>query len=73
MNALSMEEREIFTVMVEFHKKGHSVVSLGNVCEQLGIDKSEIPDIFYTEYYELDDFYKQNIEIAEEVMTSTLH
>jgi len=73
MNALSMHEREIFTVMVECHKQGYSVVSLGTVCEILGISKSEIPDEFYTEFFELDEFYKENIEVAEELSTATLH
>lgn len=73
MDVLSMYEREIFTAMVEFHKRGHSVVSLGLVCETLGIDKSEIPDKFYTEFYELDDFYKENLEVADELTTATLH
>jgi len=73
MDALTMYEREIFTVMVEFHKIGYSVVSLGTVCETLGIDKSEIPDTFYTEFYELDDFYKENPEIVEELANATLH
>lgn len=73
MNALSLYEREIFTVMVEFHKRGHSVVSVGTVCETLGIDKSEIPDIFYTEFYELSDFYKENPDVAQELTTAILH
>lgn len=73
MNALDMHEREIFTVMVEFHKRGYKTISLGTVCETLGVDKSEIPDIYYTEFYELDDFYKENIDVAEELVNANIH
>lgn len=66
-------EALVYEVMVELYKIGKKFVSLGEVCEHLGVDKSTIPVIYYNEYYELDDFYKENPDIGTEKLNNTIH
>jgi hypothetical protein len=66
-------DKIVFYIMVELYKQGHEIVSLGQLCEHFGIDKEEIPPLYYNEYYELDDFYKENPGIGIEQITNTLH
>ena len=66
-------EALVYEVMVELYKIGKQFVSLGEVCEHLGVDKSTIPVIYYDEYYELADFYKENPDIGTEKLNNTIH
>lgn len=50
----------IYSAVVYFLRKGKTIVSVGEICELLGVDKLDIPSIYYNEYYELVDKYKQN-------------
>ena len=66
-------EELVFNVMVELYKQGREIVSMGEVCEILGVDKTEIPSVYYEDYYELDDFYKENPDVGVEKINNTIH
>lgn len=70
---LTQLESALFSIIIEYYRKGYEYVSLGQLCEHFGIDKSIIPPLYYNEYYELDDFYKENPGIGIEQITNTLH
>lgn len=69
----SHAEKLVFAVMVTLYKQGKEIVSMGEVCEVLGVDKTEIPAVYYEHYYELEDFYKENPDIGLEKISNTIH
>jgi predicted HTH domain antitoxin len=69
----SQVEELVFSVMVELYQQGHKIVSMGEICEVLGIDKSEIPAVYYEDYYELADFYKEHPQIGVQKINNTIH
>lgn len=73
LNYEAQAEELVFNVMVELYKQGKTVVSMGEVCEILGVDKSEIPAVYYEDYYELADFYKENPDVGVEKINNTIH
>lgn len=72
-NEESQTEELVFDVIVELYKNGKEIVSMGEVCEILGVDKADIPAVYYEDYYELDDFYKENPEVGVEKINNTIH
>jgi hypothetical protein len=72
-DADSHAEELVFAVMITLYQRGKEIVSMGEVCEVLGIDKSEIPAVYYEDYYELTDFYKENPSIGLEKINNTIH
>jgi hypothetical protein len=72
-NADLHAEELVFNAMLVLYKQGKEIVSMGEVCECLGIDKTEIPAVYYEDYYELEDFYKQNPDIGLEKIINTIH
>jgi predicted HTH domain antitoxin len=79
MNILNFEndpqavEELVYSIMVNLYQLGKQFTSLGEICEILGVDKSDIPVIYYDEYYELEDFYKENPKLGLEKINATIH
>jgi hypothetical protein len=66
-------EKLVFEAIVVLYKQGKELVSMGEVCEFLGLDKDNIPSLYYQQYYELADFYKDHPDVGLEQLNNTIH